>query len=534
MKRFDVQLAFALALVSLLAPTAAQRPFKLARCAVNGVPAQLGWRILNKTVDGLTGSNLVGTHLAGSVGDALNCPGESDCHSWGASFTDRNGLFRLLPSTAASDRAAFTVHSWPDTPSVPVGPGQAPPGQCIHAGKGGDEIFQRPVSHGCLQFVLAATGQLQVVGSAAFAGFCLDAHAPDWSPPAPAPLPPPAPSPEPAEAARLTPCGRRTGVAQQWRLDRGVLQLNDEAGAAALACLDFGTADGKRPTLKPCSPGARSQAVQSLSNADGTLLLAAAKFNMTVRQGSTPQALPNISALCLVADGTFVALATCSALSQFQKWTHAPNGTLAIGSRLCLSAHVPVQPGTPVRLDVHAGTGEVRPFRHWWKTAVGSGHAALTLRSDWRAHMAMARHSCGFESVRFHGVFMDDMISVRPTNNDWTQYEIGYVNIDKTYDYLVDLGMKPLVELSFLPQVIANCTRNSDPWNAPLGAPMCGGWFKYGAINGPWRTDVNQSNTVFERWQGLVKDFATHLVSRYGIEEVATWDFELWSAGIQA
>ena len=270
--------------------------------------------------------------------------------------------------------------------------------------------------------------------------------------------------------------------------------------------------------------------MQSLSNADGTQLLAAAGFNMSVSQGSTPQALPNVSALCLAADGTFAALVTCGALSRFQQWTHAPNGSLLIASSgLCLSAGIPVLDGAPVLFEVQTG-GKPRPFRHWWKTAVGSGHAALTLRADWREHMAMARHSCGFESVRFHGIFMDDMISVKPNNDDWTQYDIGYVNIDKTYDYLVSLGVKPLVELSFLPQVIANCTRNSDPWNAPAGAPMCGGWFKYGAINGPWRTDANQSSTVFERWGSLVKDFAAHLVSRYGIEEVATWDFELWSA----
>ena len=37
---------------------------------------------------------------------------------------------------------------------------------------------------------------------------------------------------------------------------------------------------------------------------------------------------------------------------------------------------------------------------------------------------------------------------------------------------------------------------------------------------------------MFDRWEALVKDFATHLVSRYGIDEVATWDFELWSKEI--
>lgn len=283
----------------------------------------------------------------------------------------------------------------------------------------------------------------------------------------------------PTDAVRLAPCGTAS-VAQHWRLDGGALQLGRSSSNSS-SCLDFGIADGKRPVLKACSPGARSQAVQPLLNPDGTQLLVAAGFNMSVSQGSTPQALPNISALCLAADGSFVALVTCGALSQFQQWILEPNGTLAIVSGHCLTAHVPVHPGTPVQVDVHAhGGSQIRPFRHWWKTAVGSGHAALTLRADWRKHVGMARHSCGFESVRFHGVFMDDMIDVRPTNDDWTQYDIGYVNIDKTYDFLVDLGVKPLVELSFLPQVIANCTRNSDPWNAPAGAPICGGWFKYG------------------------------------------------------
>ena len=100
-----------------------------------------------------------------------------------------------------------------------------------------------------------------------------------------------------------------------------------------------------------------------------------------------------------------------------------------------------------------------------------------------------------------------DMIDVHPLNDVWTEWAYGYVNIDKSYDYIVSLGMRPLVELSFLPQVIANCSRNSDPWNAPVGAPPCGGWFKYGAINGPFRTDdANQSTTVFARWGELIKD----------------------------
>ena len=82
-------------------------------------------------------------------------------------------------------------------------------------------------------------------------------------------------------------------------------------------------------------------------------------------------------------------------------------GSLAVtSSGLCLTADIPVQPEASVIVEVGALAGgqRARPFRHWWKTAVGSGHAALTLRADWREHMSMAREHCGLESVRFHGM----------------------------------------------------------------------------------------------------------------------------------
>jgi hypothetical protein len=59
------------------------------------------------------------------------------------------------------------------------------------------------------------------------------------------------------------------------------LATRAESGAASRRCLDFGTANGLRPQLQPCTAGAKSQAVQTLPNADGTLLLAASGFNMT-------------------------------------------------------------------------------------------------------------------------------------------------------------------------------------------------------------------------------------------------------------
>lgn len=57
--------------------------------------------------------------------------------------------------------------------------------------------------------------------------------------------------------------------------------------------------------------------------------------------------------------------------------------------------------------------------------------------------------------------------------------------------------------------------------------PRCGAWFAYDAIDGPFRIRADGTNSshmpaVVSKWGALVKAFATHLVSRYGIEEVVS------------
>ena len=132
------------------------------------------WSFSNETLGGQNASNIV-------CGDAdhyiLNCPGiNSDCHAWGASFNDRNGVL-FLNGTAS----AFVVASWPDTKSLPVGNGQTPPGMCLHAdtpGSAGTGMQMKPCgSPGTLVF--------QVVGKMikdVRSGLCLDIDAPPLPP----------------------------------------------------------------------------------------------------------------------------------------------------------------------------------------------------------------------------------------------------------------------------------------------------------------------------------------------------------------
>jgi xylan 1,4-beta-xylosidase len=149
------------------------------------------------------------------------------------------------------------------------------------------------------------------------------------------------------------------------------------------------------------------------------------------------------------------------------------------------------------------------PFKHFWKESVGSGHALLGTRADWQAQLAQSVHDIGFKRVRMHGIFDDDMSVVLAPG----QYE--FYNIDVVYDYLLSIGVRPIVELSFMPGVLAGCW----PWNAT--GDKCQYVMHYDGIVQP--------PANFSDWEDLCFAFATHLVQRYGAQEVRQWHFEVWN-----
>ena len=88
----------------------------------------------------------------------------------------------------------------------------------------------------------------------------------------------------------------------------------------------------------------------------------------------------------------------------------------------------------PVQVNIDLAT-PAAPFPHYFERCVGSGHGALTVREDWRQHVAMAHADLGIQRVRFHGILDDDMsVSFAPN-------ETGFVNIDSTCDWLVQHNM---------------------------------------------------------------------------------------------
>ena len=104
-----------------------------------------------------------------------------------------------------------------------------------------------------------------------------------------------------------------------------------------------------------------------------------------------------------------------------------------------------------------------------------------------------------------------------------------FYNVDIVYDFLVSIGIKPVVELSFMPKALVSCGGGTDP-ETGITQPDCiyshssyhGGGPGHGAYKG-----LMMPPDDFGRWFDLIQALASHLVDRYGIEEVSTWHFEV-------
>jgi xylan 1,4-beta-xylosidase len=145
------------------------------------------------------------------------------------------------------------------------------------------------------------------------------------------------------------------------------------------------------------------------------------------------------------------------------------------------------------------------PLDHIWSKSVGSDRAAITLREDWRKDLRRFHNEAGIERVRMHGIFCDELgvyaPSIMSRKKEW-----NWQNIDRVYDGLLESGVRPIVELSFMPAHLASGK----------------------AVFGFYNANITPPKDMAE-WGAFIKAFVEHLVARYSLEEVRQWAFEVWN-----
>ena len=163
-----------------------------------------------------------------------------------------------------------------------------------------------------------------------------------------------------------------------------------------------------------------------------------------------------------------------------------------------------------------AGSGPGRSeLERPWQPMIGSEHLSYLLSRDRtggrvigteaREALRIAHDELGVRAVRAHGI-LDDDLGVYTESGGRAVHD--FAGIDRVYDQVMELGLRPVVELSFMPAALAR-----DPGRTV---------FTYRAIISPPKD--------WDRWAALTGDLAAHLIERYGHDEVVSWwAFEVWN-----
>lgn len=180
--------------------------------------------------------------------------------------------------------------------------------------------------------------------------------------------------------------------------------------------------------------------------------------------------------------------------------------SLILFVRLALLVATPlvVKPAAAQSIDVDAAA-PATPFPHFWEQMFSSGRAILSLRDSYRRDLREVKKVTEFRYVRFHAIFHDEVGVYDEDESGRLIYNFTYV--DQVYDGLLANGIRPFVEISFMPRKLA----------ARLD------------IHPFWYKQVVSPPKDYGKWDDLIRHFAQHLVDRYGIDEVAQWYFEAWN-----
>jgi xylan 1,4-beta-xylosidase len=150
-------------------------------------------------------------------------------------------------------------------------------------------------------------------------------------------------------------------------------------------------------------------------------------------------------------------------------------------------------------------TAPAHPFPHYWEQMFGSGRAILSLRESYRQDLQAVKQITGFRYVRFHAIFHDEVGVYDEDKQGRPALNFSYV--DQIYDGLLANGVKPFVELSFMPDKLAAKPIIQAFWYKPDVAPP----------------------KDWDKWDNMITQFISHLIDRYGIDEVGQWYFEVWN-----
>lgn len=154
-------------------------------------------------------------------------------------------------------------------------------------------------------------------------------------------------------------------------------------------------------------------------------------------------------------------------------------------------------------ITVHASDPR-KPLDRFFQHCVGAGRAGEMMRYEALRQLSVLQEDCHFSYLRFHGLLCDEMAVYREDEQGNPLYNWQYV--DLVFDEMLARGIRPLVEVAFMPDALKS-------------GPQTLFW---------WRANVTPPASL-SKWEALVEALARHLTARYGVQEVRHWYFEIWN-----
>ena len=137
---------------------------------------------------------------------------------------------------------------------------------------------------------------------------------------------------------------------------------------------------------------------------------------------------------------------------------------------------------------------------------VGTGRLGLALTEEYLSELKFVQEKIGFKHIRGHGLFSDDVSIYHEYEEDGeTKVEYNYTYLNRIFDKYLDLGIRPYLELGFMPGQLASGTQTIFYWRGNTTPPK-----------------------DYKRWTDMVVALLKHIRERYG-EEVLDWPIEVWN-----
>lgn len=170
-----------------------------------------------------------------------------------------------------------------------------------------------------------------------------------------------------------------------------------------------------------------------------------------------------------------------------------------------------------LKVDLSAETGKMNPAWAWF----GYDEPNYTYMKDGKKLLSeIAALSPVPVYVRTHNLLTsgDGSASLKwGSTNVYTEDKNGnpvydWTIIDRIFDTFIERGMKPMVELGFMPEALSI---KPLPYRHSWPETFSTGWAY------PPRD--------YDKWAELVCQLTKHCISRYGLTEIETWYWEVWN-----